>query len=459
MHQGAFLGGGWARGSTSTGVVRRAHPASGAQWNVQVVRGKVNGRCLWNACKALSLGLLLMVLGAAMATIGYYADHLSMAQEVRGNHTIRVKNESRGFHLNNLSYAGPIVMGVGGFIVVAACVMTFEARDSAAKVVPARFKLNAQAAPTPGSYPAHRTAGSQTAMSQLQRSQRHNTAPLHNRAALTQAFVQFSRGLASLEAKRKSVSSTASGKMVRSPSAPDLNMGRGTNLENCSPNLTSKGGVKPSPRTSRKTFAAGALLNPGLLHRHALSVDETAPPYRYSNESLGHASQEDAGSLAMDLHLPNDCPVTLRVRDRSRPRRPLCRQRPVVMDEESCTVSCADEPGNSSRSAHASPRMQTGAHSGTIAAGNIHQWLPPSSSSRRSSNASDCTHRARTRRRECPHSRGRLERAISSDSRLTGATARCHHHAAPLLTSHITPNISPSHSMLEDDSHQQNSCA
>ena len=46
--------------------------------------------------------------------LGYYADHLSIAQEVRGNHTIRVKNESRGFHLNNLSYAGPIVMGVGG---------------------------------------------------------------------------------------------------------------------------------------------------------------------------------------------------------------------------------------------------------------------------------------------------------------------------------------------------------
>lgn len=73
MHQRAFLGGsGWARGGgvAGSGVVRRAHPASGAQWNVQVVKGKVNGKCLWNACKALSLGLLLMVLGAAMATIG-----------------------------------------------------------------------------------------------------------------------------------------------------------------------------------------------------------------------------------------------------------------------------------------------------------------------------------------------------------------------------------------------------
>lgn len=63
-----------------------------------------------------------------------------MASEVRGNTTFKVKNETKGFHLNNLSYVGPIVMGFGGFIVVAACVMTFEARDSAAKVVPARFK-------------------------------------------------------------------------------------------------------------------------------------------------------------------------------------------------------------------------------------------------------------------------------------------------------------------------------
>lgn len=50
--------------------VRRAHPASGATWNVQVVRGKMTSRCLWHACRALILGMLLMFLGAGMATIG-----------------------------------------------------------------------------------------------------------------------------------------------------------------------------------------------------------------------------------------------------------------------------------------------------------------------------------------------------------------------------------------------------
>lgn len=39
--------------------------------------------------------------------------------------------------------------------------------------------------------------------------------------------------------------------------------------------------IKSSHRSSRQTFAACALLNPGLLHRYALSVDETSPQYRY----------------------------------------------------------------------------------------------------------------------------------------------------------------------------------
>lgn len=37
---------------------------------LQVVRGKMSSQCLWHACRALSAGLLLMLLGAAMATIG-----------------------------------------------------------------------------------------------------------------------------------------------------------------------------------------------------------------------------------------------------------------------------------------------------------------------------------------------------------------------------------------------------
>lgn len=91
--------------------------------------------------------------------------------------------------------------------------------------------------------------------------------------------------------------------------------------------------------------------------------------FRYSNDSL-HGSQD--GSLAMDLHLPNDYSVTLKVRDKTR-RRPLTRQRPV--DEESAAEPMEYIPHSSSRrSSHShvvgcrdfSPRLPL---KGTLSAG------------------------------------------------------------------------------------------
>ena len=40
-------------------------------------------------------------------------------------------------HLSNISFSGPVVLGTSGFLVIVACVMTLEARDNAAKIVPA----------------------------------------------------------------------------------------------------------------------------------------------------------------------------------------------------------------------------------------------------------------------------------------------------------------------------------
>ena len=102
------------RKETSMGTLRRACPASGATWNVQVVRGKMTTQCLWHACRALVLGIILMSVGAGMATIGYYA--VEPINEFRNGTTVRVKQEQRGLHLNNLSYVGPIIMGFGGEI-------------------------------------------------------------------------------------------------------------------------------------------------------------------------------------------------------------------------------------------------------------------------------------------------------------------------------------------------------
>ncbi|KYQ51101.1 hypothetical protein ALC60_09748 [Trachymyrmex zeteki] len=349
------------------GTQRRAC-GPGANWNVQVVRGKVTTRCLWHACKALGIGLLLMLLGACMATIGYYADQLSVAQEIRGNITVKVKNESRGFHLNNLSYAGPVVMGLGGetrkmrntkknndcpqrdlnsrplvyktsalplsyrgsrsvigevsdtsaarFIVVAACVMTFEARDSAAKVVPARYRYNqASTVRSSKSQRNRRSTSSQTTkwdhqlgLFRVNRSPSPSTHEV-SRKQLTAEFMQFSKDL-----REKGIAHS----IKKSPSAPTL-------ID------------KKSPRRRSPKYAGCSLLNPELLQRHALSVDNPSYSPQISRESLEHQKMSGSQvSMAMDLHIPNKGPVTLKVKDRSDTarRHQLLRQTKVEDVEE-----------------------------------------------------------------------------------------------------------------------------
>ena len=132
--------------------------------------------------------------------------------------------------------------------------MTFEARDNAAKVVPARLRVN-QAGPIKPtkSQRTRRSTSCQTSKWDQQwglfRTTRSPTPSAHShdatRKQLTAEFAQFSK-----ELEDKDNSNT----MKKSPSAPTL-------VE------------KRSPRKRAPKFAGCALLNPELLQRHAISVD------------------------------------------------------------------------------------------------------------------------------------------------------------------------------------------
>ncbi|XP_029406149.2 uncharacterized protein LOC105226512 isoform X2 [Bactrocera dorsalis] len=293
-------GGATVRRKHSIGNLRRAHPASGATWNVQVVRGKMSSKCLWHACRALVLGLTLMLLGAGMATIGYYADHLSTNSELRGNATVRVKNDLKGFHLNNLSYVGPIVMGFGGFIVVASCVMTFEARDSAAKVVPARFRAGASGSKTTvRSNQSSATSQRRAVGIQLQSSRwdqqfgvfrtspaeppPQNTPQPFDRDALTAELVKFSKSL-------------SSGRQVKS---------RGPRISN-----------SLVQRNTRENGGPCALLQPP-----------------GTNKLYWHAASFDDG-LRGDKHLSRATVADMSRRSDTAKRHVLARQKPIEHEED-----------------------------------------------------------------------------------------------------------------------------
>ncbi|KAJ8878108.1 hypothetical protein PR048_022575 [Dryococelus australis] len=287
-----------------------------------------------------------------------------------------------------------------GFIVVASCVMTFEARDSAAKVVPARYKLNNTASvshghghqqPQPGGAAstvaprqssvrggsARRTAGCQTrwdaaglglyqhaaAAAAAEVGASPSGSDAISRRALTAAFVQFSRALQHRQPSTESAGShgrlgppphhVVPASLGKSPSAPNLCDRPPSPQPSPSP---TRGRPRRPVRPVRTSLRPScAFLSPRLLQRQALSMDNPgcrgcgcrSPPLGLrsgrstrsgSRESLELGASAGVGgsqaSMAMDLHLPDDCPVTLSVRDQSRRsdtarRHPLMRQRPV----------------------------------------------------------------------------------------------------------------------------------
>nr|XP_018911038.1 PREDICTED: uncharacterized protein LOC109039825 [Bemisia tabaci] len=351
MQPGALLTNSWRNASEHGG--RCTTPA---QWNVS---GKVSTKCFWNACKALSVGLLLMLIGGSMATIGYYADQQSAGNETRGNSSasnVWVKHDARGFHLNNLSYAGPIVMGVGGFIVVAACVMTFEARDTAAKVAAARGKASQSSTHRASKHSPREGTGSKqtsfrdserrkTSSSQLNKwdyGQGHKgrcdsfvetssgprspiSTEVMSRRALTAAFIQFSRTLEQGPNPLGKIPLSVAG-INRCPSAPslvdsetkDLKLGGGGGdspilfmSAKASQVLPSRMAVPSSyiyqQRRDRVAPGSGCtLLNPhSLLKRQAMSVDipdycsffsPPRTPQHVSRQGSGHSgSRESVG--------------------------------------------------------------------------------------------------------------------------------------------------------------------
>lgn len=279
--------------------------------------------------------------------------------------------------------------------------MTFEARDSAAKVVPTRTKYSSVHPHRLGKPSPSATSSTKLQSSMRSESGRRNTGSISrqwdqqpalrvgsgspmatdamSRRALTAAFIQFSRNLQKAEIDR-GFSQTG---LSKSPSAPNL-------AENTKPVLrvTSPFLNKPyiSPRIKQKrsrnslhpSNGGCTLLSPhALLQRQALSVDNPdynpyfscSPPHSQhlsrqhtgsgkgsggSKESLelelgasactAHGSQ---ASMAMDLHLPNDCPVTLKVKDKTRrsdtaKRHVFTRQHQIDIGEDDTLIDRRD---------------------------------------------------------------------------------------------------------------------
>ena len=101
-------------------------------------------RCTWHcfciALKALSGGIVLLMLGTVMSVVGFFAEPLAVDEMKLENGTVvSTIDPDTKQHLHNLTYVGPVIMGLGGIVIVAACVLTFEVRDTlGVKVAPVK---------------------------------------------------------------------------------------------------------------------------------------------------------------------------------------------------------------------------------------------------------------------------------------------------------------------------------
>jgi len=247
--------------------------------------------------------------------------------------------------------------------VVAACVMTFEARDRAAKFMSNQLKIMGSGVGG-GQVSGHRGHGRQTPSAGY-----------------------LSRG----DSGRSSYQNPCDGgrhKMNKSPSAPNL-AAAALASSNRGPVGATQPGVGRLPfrhKHAVHVLSSGgggggrALLSPHTLRRQAMSMDTqdynplfSPPRSRHSssglltysnsngnnfgnlscsngnkqgcdgsresvNDQMRTSSRGSRGSMVLDLHVPNECPVTMRVRDRSRRsdtarRHVLRRQTPVELDD------------------------------------------------------------------------------------------------------------------------------
>lgn len=137
-----------------------AHPGSIKQQHS--VRGKAdpplpdhetklrcNCHCFCITIKALSFGLVLLTAGSVMYAAGIFVEKSYIASQ--GGRPEMFDRDQRATLMmyRNLTYAGPVIMGLGAIVILAGFVLTFEARDT----------LGIRATPSKPTANASKTAG------------------------------------------------------------------------------------------------------------------------------------------------------------------------------------------------------------------------------------------------------------------------------------------------------------
>ena len=97
--------------------------------------------CMLGPCIGGLVGLVILLGGAAMCTTGYYAKHFASSPMSNGSHIVTQVDRSKEFHMYNMTFVGPVIMGCGCFVIIIACVVVCEQRDKDIRIKAEAEKL------------------------------------------------------------------------------------------------------------------------------------------------------------------------------------------------------------------------------------------------------------------------------------------------------------------------------
>ncbi|CAD5207099.1 unnamed protein product [Bursaphelenchus okinawaensis] len=102
-----------------------------------IVKKHVDRKTLWAACRAVVIGAIIICLGLFMTVLGYFDRDLTTSSiyNMTTGDEIVVIDASLRYKLKSMQYVGPVLMGLGTFLLIIACVITLESRDRHAQII------------------------------------------------------------------------------------------------------------------------------------------------------------------------------------------------------------------------------------------------------------------------------------------------------------------------------------
>ncbi|CAI2294801.1 unnamed protein product [Caenorhabditis sp. 36 PRJEB53466] len=100
-----------------------------------IIKKKADAKTVWAACRAVIFGCIIIVVGLAMTVLGYFDKYFSEKIEIIDGSEHVTYDRMVQYQLKSMQYLGPILMGIGSFILIIACVVTLESRDKHAQII------------------------------------------------------------------------------------------------------------------------------------------------------------------------------------------------------------------------------------------------------------------------------------------------------------------------------------